>query len=84
MDKILLKKMEQKIQDAISNKDEIKQLLQLFSNIDNSKSFVLGIVIGRIYNAFYYQSKRILNREPTKQEFEEFVKNKKSALEDLW
>ena len=87
MDEILLKKMEQKIQDAISNKDEIKQLLQLFSNIDNSKSFVLGIVVGRIYNAFYYQSKRILNREPTKQEFEEFlefVKNKKSALEELW
>ena len=87
MDKILLEKMEQKIQDAISNKDETKQLLQLFSNVDNSKSFVLGIVVGRIYNAFYYQSKRILNREPTKQEFEEFlefVKNKKSALEDLW
>ena len=87
MNEILLKKMEQKIQDVISNKDEIKQLLQLFSNIDNSKSFVLGIVVGRIYNAFYYQSKRILNREPTKQEFEEFlefVKNKKSALEDLW
>ena len=87
MDEILLKKMEQKIQDAISNKDEIKQLLQLFSNIDNSKSFVLGIVVERIYNGFYYQSKRILNREPTKQEFEEFlefVKNKKSSLEDLW
>ena len=87
MNEILLKKIEQKIQDTISNKDEIQQLLQLFSNIDNSKSFVLGIVVGRIYNAFYYQSKRILNREPTKQEFEEFlefVKNKKSALEDLW
>jgi hypothetical protein len=87
MDEILLKKMEQKIQDVISNKDEIKQLLQLFSNIDNSNSFVLGILVGRIYNGFYYQSKRILNREPTKQEFEEFlefVKNKKSALEDLW
>ena len=67
MNEILLKKMEQKIQDTISNKDEIKQLLQLFSNIDNSKSFVLGIVIGRIYNAFYYQSKRVLNREPIKQ-----------------
>jgi len=87
MDEILLKKMEQKIQDVISNKDEIKQLLQLFSNIDNSKSFVLGIIVGRIYNGFYYQSKRILNREPTKQEFEEFlefVKNKKSILADLW
>ena len=87
MDEILFNKIEKKIQDTISNKDEIKQLLQLFANIDNSKSFVLGILVGRIYNGFYYQSKRILNREPTKQEFEEFlefVKNKKSALDDLW
>ncbi len=87
MDETLLKKIEQKIQDSISNKDEIKQLLQQLSNIDNSKSFALGIVVGRIYNTFYYQSKRILDREPTKQEFEEFlefVKNKKSALDALW
>jgi len=87
MDEILLSKMEQKIQDMISNKDEIKQLIQLFSNIDNSKSFTLGIIVGRIYNAFYYQSKRILNREPTKQEFDEFlefIKNKKSDLDSLW
>lgn len=87
MDETLLKKIEQKIQDSISNKDEIKQLLQQLSNIDNSKSFALGIVVGRIYNTFYYQSKRILDREPTKQEFEEFlefVKNKKPALDALW
>ena len=87
MDETLLKKIEQKIQDSILNKDEIKQLLQQLSNIDNSKSFALGIVVGRIYNTFYYQSKRILNREPTKQEFEEFlefVKNKKSMLDALW
>lgn len=87
MDEILLKKIEQKIQDTISNKDDIKQLIQLLSNIDNSKSFALGVVVGRIYNAFYYQTKRILNREPTKQEFDEFlefVKNKKSDLDSLW
>lgn len=87
MDETLLKKIEQKIQDSISNKDEIKQLLQQLSNIDDSKSFALGIVVGRIYNTFYYQSKRILDREPTKQEFEEFlefVKNKKSDLDALW
>ena len=42
MDEILLKKIEQKIQETISNKDEIKQLLQLLSNIDDSKSFALG------------------------------------------
>jgi hypothetical protein len=87
MDETLLKKIEQKIQDSISNKDEIKQLIKSLSLIDDSKSFALGIVVGRIYNTFYYQSKRILNREPTKQEFQEFlefVKNKKSALDNLW
>ena len=87
MDETLLKKIEQKIQDSISNKDEIKQLIKSLSLIDDSKSFALGIVVGRIYNAFYYQSKRILDREPTKQEFEEFlelVKNKKSDFDNLW
>ena len=87
MDETLLKKLEQKIQESISNKDEIKQLIDSLSSIDNSKSFVLGILVGRIYNAFYYQSKRILKREPTKDEFEEFlkfIKTRKSDLESLW
>ena len=87
MDEILLNKIEQKIQETISNKDEIKQLVKLLSDIDDSKSFALGIVVGRIYNSFYYQSKRILNREPTKEEFKEFleiIKTRKSNLENLW
>ena len=87
MDEILLQKIEQKIQDTISNKDDIHELINSLSTIDNSKSFTLGIVVGRLYNAFFYQSKRILNREPTKQEFDEFLKfieNKKSVLENLW
>jgi len=87
MDEILLKKIEQKIQDSISNKDDIKELIKLLSTIDGSKSFALGIVVGRLYNTFFYQSKRILKREPTKQEFEDFLKfieNKKPDLESLW
>ena len=87
MDEVLLKKIEQKIQDSISNKDDIKELIKLLSTIDNSKSFALGIVVGRLYNTFFYQSKRILQRDPTKQEFEDFLKfieNKKSDLEHLW
>jgi hypothetical protein len=87
MDETLLGKIEQKIQDTVSNKDDIRQLIELLSNIDDSKSFALGVVVGRIYNTFYYQSKRILKRDPTKQEFEEFlefVKSKKSALDGLW
>ena len=84
---MLMEKIKQKIHETISNKEEIRQLIQLLSNIDDSKSFALGIVVGRLYNAFYYQTKRILNREPTKFEFTEFlefVKSKKSELEDLW
>ena len=87
MDKIILQKIEEKIKDTISNKDDIQQLIQSLSSLDDSKSFVLGIVVGRIYNSFYYQSQRILNREPTKEEFQEFlefIKNNKSVLENLW
>jgi hypothetical protein len=87
MDKILKNKIEEKIQETISNKNEIKQLLQSLSSVGESKSFVLGIIVGRIYNSFYYQSKRILNREPTDKEFQEFVKlvkSNKSNFENLW
>jgi len=87
MDEILLKKIEQKIQDSISNKDDIKELIKLLSTIDDSTSFALGIVVGRLYNTFFYQTKRILKRDPTKQEFEDFlkfIKNKKLDLEHLW
>ena len=87
MDEILLKKMEQKIQDIISGKDEIKELAHLFSGIDNSRSFALGIAVGRMYNAFYYQSKRILHREPTKHDFEEFLeflKRRQPDIDNLW
>jgi len=87
VDDILLQKIEQKIQDSITNKDDIKELIKSLSSIDDSKSFALGIVVGRLYNTFFYQSKRILKRDPTKQEFEDFLKyveNKKSDLDNLW
>jgi len=87
VNEVILKKLEQKIRDTISNKDDLGELIKLLSNIDDSKSFALGVVVGRIYNAFFYQTKRILDREPTKNEFEEFlefIKNKKSNLENLW
>ena len=83
MNELLVQKMEQKIQEAISNKQQIKQLAKTLSLIDDSKSFTLGIIIGRLYNAFYYQSKRILNREPTDYEFEEFLKFLKYRKSDL-
>ncbi|MFB5608990.1 MAG: hypothetical protein ACE5Q5_02080 [Nitrosarchaeum sp.] len=87
MDELEKDKIKQTIYDNITNKEEIRQLIQLLSNIDDSKSFALGIVVGRLYNAFYYQTKRILSREPTELEFTEFlefVKSKKSDIENLW
>ena len=74
MDEVLLEKIEQKIHDSISNQDDVKELIKSLSTIDNSQSFALGIIVGRLYNTFFYQSKRILKREPTKQEFEDFLK----------
>ena len=86
MDKILKKKLEEKIQETLSQRNEINQL-QALSDISDSKSFVLGIVVGRLYNSFYYQSKKNLNREPTTDELSEFielVKSKKPYFESLW
>ena len=87
MDEILVKKIEQKIIETVSNRDELKKLAVILSDLDNSKSFIFGIVVGRLYNAFYYQSKRILKREPTSSEFQEFlefIKCRRADLEDLW
>ena len=83
----ILKKLEQKISDIVSDNKDLAQIGCFFSNSDDSKSFSLGVVIGRLYNSFYYQSKRILNREPNDEEFKEFmnlIKSKKSILENLW
>ena len=86
MNKKLYEKIQQKIEETISNKDEIKQIFQTLSGIENSKEFTFGILIGRLYNSFYYQSKRILNREPTKEEFDDFleiIRKRKPELENL-
>ncbi len=87
MNEKVLKKIEEKIQETISNKNEIKQIFQSLSGIENSKDFAFGILMGRLYNSFYYQSKRILNREPTKEEFTEFlelIQKRKPELEKLF
>ena len=87
MDKTLKNKIDEKLKETLTNKDEIHKLQKTLSNIDDSKSFVLGVIVGRIYNSFYYQSKRILDREPTSEEFNEFldyVESRKSEFENLW
>ena len=87
MDKNLKKKIEEKIEETLANSIEIQTLVKNLSKVEDSEAFIFGIVVGRIYNSFHYQSKRILGREPTPKEFEEFVeylKNKKSDFKNLW
>ena len=87
MDDSISQKIEEKIQEIITNKKQLKQINELFSDFDDSKSFIFGIVVGRLYNSFFYQTKRIQNREPTKTEFKEFLKlleTRKTELENLW
>ena len=86
MDKILKKKLEEKIQETIRQKNEVKKLSTI-SKIGDSKSFVLGIIVGRLFNSFFYQTKKNLGREPTEIELDEFlelIKSKKDDFESLW
>ncbi len=87
MDKKVKQKLEQKINETITHKDDVKKIISLLRDVDDSSSFAMGIVIGRLYNSFYYQSRRILNREPTKEEFSEFLdiinQNKSKIIKQL-
>ncbi len=88
MDEKLSEIVHLKIRDALSNVDEIQDVVK---SLDKSSSendiFSYGFVIGRLYNSFYYQCRRILKRNPTKKEFSEFLeiikKNEKEILEKL-
>lgn len=73
VDKRLEQKINEKIDESLANMDEICQLAKSLDSRDDSESFKYGLVIGRLYNSFYYQSRRILKRDPTKEEFSEFL-----------
>lgn len=73
VDKRLEQKINEKIEESLANMDEIHQLAKSLDSRGNSESFKYGLVIGRLYNSFYYQSRRILKRDPTKEEFSEFL-----------
>jgi len=73
MDKKIQKIMQEKIREATEGVNEITLLINSLYPSSNANSFGYGIIIGRLYNSFYYQSRRILKRDPTKQEFSEFI-----------
>lgn len=75
MDPQLEEKLNQKIKEIADKSDEVSEIIKSLDKLRNhSDSFGYGIVIGRLYNSFYYQCRRILKRNPTDEEFIEFLK----------
>ena len=73
MNEKIQKILEEKIRESTSRINEITSLVNSLGKAKNPDVFGQGIIIGRLYNSFYYQSRRILKRDPTKQEFSEFI-----------
>ena len=85
MDEKIQKVLEEKIHDALERDKELTILIDSFKEIgtDEANTFGHGIIIGRLYNSFYYQSRRILKRNPTEQEFSEFIQLLKKHENEL-
>jgi hypothetical protein len=74
VDEKLQEIIEKKINETFSNTDEISQIIKSLEVLStNKESFAYGIVIGRLYNSFYYQCRRVIKRNPTNLELSEFI-----------
>jgi hypothetical protein len=66
--------IEKKINATFDRIDEIKKIIESLDELSvQNNAFAFGIIIGRLYNSFFYQCRRILKRDPTEQEFLDFL-----------
>ena len=72
MDEMIKKILFDKLESNSRQNDNIKKLMTSFKEHDPN-SLHIGIMIGRLYNSFLYQYRRILKRNPTNEEFNEFI-----------
>ena len=72
MDEKIRKIISEKVDDILGKNDEITKIISSMDSLD-SESLRYGILIGRLYNSFYYQHRRILKRNPSNEEFDEFT-----------
>ena len=79
MDEQIIKILIKKISEIKTENDQTKRIIDEFSNLD-STSFSSGIMIGRLFNSFYYQHRRVLKRNPTDNEFNDFLEFLKKEL----
>ena len=67
MDEKIRKIISEKVDDILGKNDEITKIISSMDSLD-SESLRYGILIGRLYNSFYYQHRRVLSRNPTADE----------------
>tara|TARA_B100000029_G_scaffold401238_1_gene400395 strand:+ start:81 stop:323 length:243 start_codon:yes stop_codon:yes gene_type:complete len=80
MESQIIKILEKKIDEIKAENPKINVIIQEFDTLD-SHTLSSGIIIGRLFNSFYYQHRRILKRSPNESEFEEFIKFLKNRLD---
>jgi hypothetical protein len=74
MDEKLREVIEKKIDAVFARTDEIKKIIESLDELaTKTDAFSSGIIIGMLYNSFYYQCRRVLQRDPKEQEFSEFL-----------
>lgn len=75
MDAWVKKALIEKIKSAVSNTSEVANIVGRLEGISfaSKDDFAYGVAIGRIYNSFHYQTRRILKRNATEEEFGEFL-----------
>ncbi|HEX6067379.1 MAG TPA: hypothetical protein VFZ05_01145 [Nitrososphaera sp.] len=75
MDPRVRKAVMSKIDEAVTSAGEIRQIQSSLKAVPGSQNadFAFGIAVGRIYNSFHYQTRRIIGRNATEEEFSEFL-----------
>lgn len=82
MEKTILEKINEKLSDSMDDRNNVEQIINVMG-ISDYRDFKLGLLIGRLYNSFHYQTRRVLKRDPTQKEFLEFLdflKSKKDVI----
>ena len=72
MDEKIKEILTQKLNESLNENEDIAELIFCIEYV-NSDLLHMGIVIGRLYNSFFYQHRRILKRDPSNVEFREFI-----------
>ncbi len=71
MNPILYEKMSQKVKEITEQVSQMRVLAEMLG-YDPTEEFIRGMITGRLYNSFIYQSRRLQKRNPTNDEMDEF------------